>query len=323
MKLTKINESFSLVEGTEQELIQIQNFYKVEREGQYFDPLVKRGFKSPYDFFTKKVQHNSKDALIIMSGLVQLHPVLSTLQEIEVSGFSKVEISEFLDTLKGVIPFELYDYQREGIIEMLTGKPKSIGRFCTGSGKSVIISAMVEFFRRKSMKGILLVPNVNLLTQFQDDIKEYNLDELHSDLELIGGGRSVKDVTELDKTLTISTWQSMQNFEGDLGVLDFVIQDECLHPESLISTLDGLKEIQHLKVNDLVLTLNESTKEQEYKPIKKVHKNLGVSSNEKMFEIRTESGNILKITGNHKVNTQRGWVRADSLTLDDSIISLN
>lgn len=127
---------------------------------------MKRGFKSPYDFFTKKVQYEGKDALVIMNGLVQMHPTLSKMQVPEVSGFSKEEIMEYLETLKGVIPFELYDYQREGIVEMLSGKPKSIGRFCTGAGKSIIISSMVEFFRRKGMKGILLVPNVNLLTQF-------------------------------------------------------------------------------------------------------------------------------------------------------------
>ena len=41
-----------------------------------------------------------------------------------------------------------------------------------------------------------------------------------------------------------------------------------------------------------------------------------------MYEITTEDNNIIKITGNHKVLTSnRGYVRADKLTLDDDIIS--
>ena len=67
------------------------------------------------------------------------------------------------------------------------------------------------------------MPNINLLTQFHSDIKDYNLNELYEDVQIIGGEHSVKDVKELTKTLTISTWQSMQNFQGTLDGMDFVI----------------------------------------------------------------------------------------------------
>lgn len=33
LKVTKINESFSLIEGSSQDLVKISDFYKVEREG--------------------------------------------------------------------------------------------------------------------------------------------------------------------------------------------------------------------------------------------------------------------------------------------------
>ena len=413
--------------------------------------MVKRGFKSPYDYFTTATEYQGKKALIIMNGLLDLHNVLSELKPKDTSGsFQESEVLEVLEDLKDVLPFTHYDYQRKGVIDTLTGPTKTIGRYCTGcldgdslidvyvnqelktltykevhecldnseflevntpngltkinkkftkeeegvlitytdgtetkcaishhlclpelkpanlvrigdtngiktvssvekmpeqlwydfeidkddglyyqndiihhnSGKSLIISTIVEFFRRKGMKGILLVPNINLLTQFHNDIEEYNLKELHADTELIGGGRSVKNINELTKTLTISTWQSMANFEGDLGELDFVIADECVHPETLITTDKGLKEIQYLNAGDLVLTINEETKEQEYKPIEKVHKNLRHSKSEQMYEIEMEDGSKLNITGNHKVQTQRGWVRADELTLEDSIIKI-
>ena len=128
--------------------------------------MVKRGFKSPYDFFTVKVEHQGAPGLLIMNGLLELHPVLSTMYVPEVTGFPEKEIEDFLDSMKGKIPFGPYEYQRRGIVEMLSGKNKCIERFATGSGKSLIISLMVEFLRQRDKKGILLVPNINLLTQF-------------------------------------------------------------------------------------------------------------------------------------------------------------
>ena len=82
-----------------------------------------------------------------------------------------------------------------------------------------------------------------------------------------------------------------------------------MHPDTLISTDKGKVKIKDLKKGDKVLTLNENSKEKELKEIQKVHKNLGVSKNEKMFLIKTENGQELKITGNHKVLTKEGWKR--------------
>lgn len=95
------------------------------------------------------------------------------------------------------------------------------------SGKSYTISLIAEFFRRKGKRGILLVPNINLLTQFKSDINDYNLTDLYNDCGLIGGGNSSNG---LDRSLTITTWQSMAQIE-DLGQkledIDYVICDEA------------------------------------------------------------------------------------------------
>lgn len=227
LQVTKLNESFSLIQGTTQELMKISDFYKVERDGQYFDPMVKRGLKSPYDFFTTGVDYQGQKALLIMNGLLMLHPVLSKFIKEEIPETSVKDVNGLLESLKGVLPFDPYDYQKEALIDILTNKKKSLARACTGSGKSILIQLIQEYFRRENKKGILLVPNINLLEQFYNDIKDYNLIDLANDTELIGGDYSVKDVSELTKTLTISTWQSMQNFEGSLDGVDFVMQDEC------------------------------------------------------------------------------------------------
>lgn len=133
ISVTRLNESFSLIQGTEQELIGISNFYKVEREGAYFDPLVKRGFKSPYDFFTTKTEVNGVPALLIMNGLVELNPNLSDLApEIENTGFSEEEIQEVINDIQKNLPFTYYEYQSEGVLKTLTETPKRLSRYCTG-----------------------------------------------------------------------------------------------------------------------------------------------------------------------------------------------
>ena len=44
MKVTKINESFSWLDGNSQELKQIHEFLKVEVDNANFDPLIKSFF---------------------------------------------------------------------------------------------------------------------------------------------------------------------------------------------------------------------------------------------------------------------------------------
>lgn len=92
------------------------------------------------------------------------------------------------------------------------------------SGKSLCISLILEFFRRKGYNGILVVPNVNLLTQFISDIKSYGLNELADNTLLLGDG----NISDFSKPLTITTWQSMTKEVKNLDKLnlDFIICDE-------------------------------------------------------------------------------------------------
>lgn len=139
--------------------MKISDFYKVEREGAYFDPLVKRGLKSPFDFFTSKVEVNGKPALLIMNGLLQLNLALSEIDTATLNDktlFTKEEIAELIDSLKDTLPFELYDYQRTGIIDMLTGNAKQLGRFCTGClDPESKIDVIIEGYTEEEIRVLL------------------------------------------------------------------------------------------------------------------------------------------------------------------------
>lgn len=89
------------------------------------------------------------------------------------------------------------------------------------SGKSLSISLILEFFRRSKKRGILIVPNINLLTQFKSDIDSYGLKELSEETLLLGNGHE----SDFSTCLTITTWQSLMKHMDNLN-FDFIICDE-------------------------------------------------------------------------------------------------
>ena len=138
-------------------------------------------------------------------------------------------------------------------------------------------------------------------------------------MNLYNGGTMV-----VNKNVVIAIWQSIYTIKDQRWFEQYeaVFVDECLHPDTLITMGDSTrKKISDINVGDIVKTRNEKTGLIENKPVLKVHKNL--SKSEQMFEFELDNGEIIRITGNHKVYTQRGWVRADELTCEDSINSFN
>lgn len=219
MEVTKLNESYTVIDSDIQTIKSMFEFLKVEIPGGMFDPLIKSGFKSPYEYFGS-IQH---EKLLIMNGHVELLESFGVKPFEKVSEFSEEEIDLFLEDIVPELPFPPYDFQITAFKEsVLNGK--QINRMCTGSGKSLTIALLAEFLRRKNKKGILLVPNINLLTQFKSDIKDYELMDLYNDLHVIGGGSTDR---HFNNALTISTWQSMlDRSKIDLNELDYVITDE-------------------------------------------------------------------------------------------------
>lgn len=102
-----------------------------------------------------------------------------------------------------------------------------------------------------------------------------------------------------------------------------LIVDECLHPDTEILLYDNTKKkIKDIVEGDLVFTINENTNEVEVKPVIKLHHNLNKGT--QMYEIEMENGDVLKITGNHKVKLIDGsWKKAEDLNESDEILYIN
>jgi hypothetical protein len=102
-----------------------------------------------------------------------------------------------------------------------------------------------------------------------------------------------------------------------------LIVDECLHPDTLITMADERQiAIKNIKVGDLVKTINENNGYIEDKPVVKLHNNLNKGT--QMYEITMDNGDILEITGNHKVKLIDGtWKKVENLNEDDEILHIN
>lgn len=219
MEITKLNESYSVIDADAQTLKNMFEYLKVERPGAWFEPAVKAGFKSPYQYFGSIQQKK----LLVMNGHLQLLQQFGAIPEVLQTEYREEYIDQYLEDVKKTLPFPPYDFQEKAFKESIMNV-KQINKMATGSGKSMTISLIAEFMRRQKKKGLLLVPNINLLTQFKSDIKDYNLLDLFDDTHVIGGGSNDK---HFDCSLTISTWQSMQNWHDELEKLDYVITDEA------------------------------------------------------------------------------------------------
>lgn len=228
--LTKLNESFSCIQAPADVKVEMYNFLRVERPGHEHDHMVQCNLKSKYDFYS----FAQNDVLVIHNGHIDMlrsaYPSIPAV--VTTPEFTMTDIDDYYQDVKKQLPFLPYDFQLVAFKESLV-QQQQINIMSTSSGKSFTISLMLEFFRRKGMKGLLLVPNINLLTQFRDDIADYNLTELSADLRIIGGGNTER---VFDKSLTISTWQSLKDYEHLVNDLDYIICDELQYYASEVTS---------------------------------------------------------------------------------------
>lgn len=118
--------------------------------------------------------------------------------------FTREDLVEFISTLKIQENKFPREYQMGALVDCIS-KGRSLCLSPTGSGKSLLIYILSEYYRRVKKKRVLiLVPTIGLVTQMNGDFYDYStLKEL--DIDLIMAGRT-KDVK---KSIVISTWQSV------------------------------------------------------------------------------------------------------------------
>lgn len=235
-----LDETYSLISSDDKYVIkQIYDYLKVEEPGAYFNTMVQRGFKSPFKYFGKIVP----EGLIVYSGhLALLSKFGIQARDFKKSDFSLEDIEKYYNKIKDVLPFEPYDYQYKMFAESILNQ-RQVCLACTSCGKSVTIAMILDFYRSHGLKGILIVPNINLLTQFQSDIANYNLTDLLNETEILGDN----NVPTFEKSLLISTWQSMILNKDKLKNYQYILEDE-VHRESAEVSGDIARSANNIKI---------------------------------------------------------------------------
>lgn len=90
--------------------------------------------------------------------------------------------------------------------------------------------------------------------------------------------------------------------------------ESCITEDTLIYTGDGLRPLKDVSVGDHVWSMYNNKK-----VLNKVLAKKERLTDFELYEVELESGDKLKITGDHKVFTDRGWTKVEDLTLDDNI----
>lgn len=197
------------------------------------------------------------------------------------------------------IPFPHQYYDAQGVLHHNT--------IITGA-----LSKLSEPFGRT----LTIVPSKSLVLQTEQDYRNIGLDV----------GVYYGDRKDIDKTHTISTWQSLGSLmkkkdegDGDLTIYDLiegvnaVIVDECFAPGTKVLTTQGYVSIETIKPGDKVLNIGEDGV-MKVDTVVKLHENLLHSASEPMRQIVLETEEAIEVTANHKFLTTGGWIRADDLT---------
>lgn len=222
--------------------------------------------------------------------------------------------------MKTIIPstFELREYQVDAVFQALRHQRKLLVS-PTSSGKTMISYSISRYFLEKGHRILIICPTTSLIEQTYKDFYSYGLDSEQYVHRIYSG----KEKTT-DKQIVVSTYHSIYDLpKSFFDAFDVVIVDECFSGDMRVLTPSGYIKIKDLTPGEKVINYDSKSNTFKEDNIIKVHKNLSLSSGEKMYKLEFDNGISIEVTGNHKFLTDSGWVRADELNETHSIINIS
>lgn len=322
--LSKINEVYLKVNTSRSMLMNLYDFFSEYAENYIFHPKWKSGF------WDGKIRAFDKSNGFLPIGLLPKLSKYCKNNNIELifdfdlddmfNLLTEDDLYDFYDVIfpnqSGIYP---RDYQHNAIYKALTNK-RGITEACVGAGKSIMIYTISRWLLEKSKNIILIVPNISLVEQMYSDFVEYGWSDIDNYACKLHNNIKKPD---LSKPFLITTYQSVTNksplmFEK----YDSIMIDECLDGNTNILTPTGNIKIKDIHIGDSLYSFNEITNELVLDTVIDKFENMIISNNSEMFRITMIDGTEIEITGNHKVLTNRGWIKVENLTTDDEIISI-
>ncbi|TFH10492.1 MAG: hypothetical protein E4H14_02405 [Candidatus Thorarchaeota archaeon] len=292
--------------------------YGVYAPNYFFNPKYKLGqWDGKIRYFHKK---NNKTFLYLIDDILPRVVELGYKVQVEDLRMSNIchpepikpEVFKHVIHLETGEPIELREDQVDGMNSLLE-HGYGICLAGTGGGKTLMCAALVNAYDKHGVKSITIVPSENLIGQTKAEYINCSLDT---------GEYSGTEKT-LDHQHIVSTWQCLQNNPMLVNEFQMIIVDECLDENTLITMSSGQqKKIKDVVIGDKVLSYNIERNQFETDNVAHLHVNLLVSSTEKMYRLEFDDGRELEITGNHKILTTSGYIRADELTNQHEVVAL-
>lgn len=298
----------------------------------------------------KKVVFKGKEHLSIPRGRRQLAINVARKDDKNrtiriVSGHKAKEVSRPIRLLKSV---QVREYQAEAIEAAVT-KRRGILKSPPRSGKTLMGAAIIC---KVGKKAIILASQREWLVQFKEtfygsttqegftnarpgqvDFARTYEDFQKTDVCLCTFSQFMSEkgkamlarirdlfevvvVDEVHKSPALASSRVLSGFNSRYCIgLSGTPQRKCLHPDTPILCGDGsLKEIRSLRDGDLVQSPDGYSEEITgwfSKPF------VG-----QLIRLETMAGRSLEVTPDHMLMTQRGWVRAEDLTCEDSLVGI-
>lgn len=321
----KINETYIQIASDEDYVLkELSEYFSFMAEGARFSPKYRA------KIWDGRIRLVNLRTMTTLAGLV---PSIAKFcaergyQLVDQTEEYKKFIPDNLDNLEAWIqslklPFEPRDYQLTTVRYALQcGRGLLLSP--TGSGKSLSIYLLARWMIEHNRRCVVIVPSTSLVEQMHNDFKNYasNDDSFDVDEQVHKLYAKIKTTKPYEDQCIITTWQSIKNYDKTLfETWDCVIVDECFDGNMRVLTPSGYVAIKDMKIGDKVINFDETTHEFKEDEVVDVYCNMPNSWSEKMYELNFDNGSCIKVTGNHKFLTKnRGWVRADELTVDDDI----
>ena len=164
----------------------------------------------PYGLLTEFIQFHKK----------YFKDVELTIDDQVKSIFAKDNTFDNLDLINCKL-WDYREYQEDSIRKAMAYK-KCVLRIVTAGGKSLVIWGIIENLRKENKinKSLIIVPSVSLVKQFYKDMIDYGSYKEHI-------GMVYSKQKDWDKSVVISTWQTLKNNYDKINDFDCVIVDEC------------------------------------------------------------------------------------------------
>jgi len=226
--LNKVNEVYFRLDLSPSQAMELKEHLSFYANNYKYHPQFKAGFWNG-----KIYMFNTRDKLLPIGLLPHFVTFCTQFKYIFVFNFDRTKefgsnlVEDRFDKfIEAIFPadcnFYPRYYQQEGIFKALTNK-RGILQLPTGSGKSLVQYSIIRYLLACSEKILLIVPTVALVTQMFSDFKEYGWDDIESHCCLVYAGQKIED-----KSLVISTWQSIYNKSSNFfKPFTALMIDEC------------------------------------------------------------------------------------------------